>query len=126
MKRIVLIFLVFITISCTKDKLEDASLEGEWILTNVSCFCYFGEDYDFTSNSLTFNSKENEITVENNEEFTFLMESGTYNYLGKDDQISFDDNRSYIFSIEGSTLSLSYVDDPSLADDEISYTYRKK
>lgn len=124
MKKAIFIFLIFLATSCTKDELEDTSLDGEWILTNVSCFCYFEDDHDFSTSSIIFNTDENQATIENKGE-THLMESGVYGYASKNEQISFGNNRWYIFSVEGSKLTLIYVDEPGLADDEISYTYER-
>lgn len=126
MKRIAITFLLLALCSCSKNKLDDAPLDGEWILTNVACFCYFEEDYDFTTSSIIFDVNNNQITVKNEGELTFLRESGTYSYSGKENEISFDNNKSYTFSIEDSVLTLNYIDEPNIADDEVSYIYRKK
>lgn len=125
MKKLILFILIVCVVSCSKEDLKDSSLEGEWILTKVSCYCGFGQDYDFSTSKVRFNTEENKITIENKGEFSFLRESGTYNYSGNDNRISFDDNSSYIFRIEGTTLYLSFIDEPGIADDEVNYTYIK-
>ena len=151
MKKLILFILIVFTISCAKEDLKDgsledvkdsslegvkdnslevedvknSSLEGEWILTKVDCYCPFLEDYDFSTNSIRFNTQQNKITIENQDDFYFLRESGTYNYAKEGDRISFDNNKSYIFRIESAILYLSFIDEPSITDDEVSYTYRK-
>ena len=49
---------------------QTTPLEGKWILTNVSCFCVFGENPDFNGHKLTF--ENNVLMVENTGEFKFL------------------------------------------------------
>jgi hypothetical protein len=114
--------------SCNKNNVDDDALEGEWILTDVSCFCYFEEDYDFTTNKIIFDTENSQIAVESDSRFNLLKESGTYSYSGKKNEIYFDNDKKlrYTFSIEGFELTLIYQDDPDYLDDEISYIYRKK
>ena len=118
-------------VSCSNKEVEDNSevkdnsLEGEWVLNNVACFCGFGQDYDFSSSTITFNTAENKITIENNGEFQFLRESGTYSYSGKDNTLEFDNGNSYIFEIDGADLRLIFEDEPNIADDEITFYYSR-
>lgn len=127
-KYYILIASIFLFISC--DKLEEVTpmqndLNGQWELQNVSCFCFFEDDYDFTTTTVDIKVAEGTAAFEHTEA-TFVIASGVYVYSVKNGQISFDDNRWYIFSIEDSTLTLSFVDDPAIADDEITFTFKKK
>ncbi|QLG45690.1 hypothetical protein [Costertonia aggregata] len=125
-KLIFLVFTVFV-VSCSKnnDTPDDISLEGDWVLTNVICFCGFGQDYDFSGNTISFDTRANKITVQNTGEFDFLAEPGTYAYSGSGNQITLND-RSYVFEIEEeTTLRLIFADEPLIADDEVTFTYRK-
>ena len=48
------ILLLFLLISCSKSQdisFED-NLNGKWILNKVTCYCFFGEEYDFSKNSI--------------------------------------------------------------------------
>ena len=118
------LFLIFL-VSCSKGEPEDSSLEGKWVLTDVACFCGFGEDYDFSTSMIEFDTAKNKITIENNGEYQFLRESGTYNYSGKDNTIKFDNGGSYIFEIDSANLRIVLEDDPNIADDEITFYYKR-
>lgn len=118
------LFLIFL-ISCSKSEPEDSFLEGKWVLNDVACFCGFGEDYDFSTSTIVFDTDRNKITIENNGEYQFLRESGTYNYSGKDKTIKFDKGGSYIFEIDGANLRLVLEDKPNIADDEITFYYKR-
>lgn len=125
MKKISCIFFVFLLCACSKNEPEDNALEGSWVLTNVICFCGFGEDYDFSTTTLVFDASKNQLTIENNGEYEFIRESGTYSYTGNSDQIRLDNGNSYTFKIEGSTLQLFYIDEPNIADDEVTYQFKR-
>jgi len=115
--------------SCTDDdnggEVNDDGLEGQWTLTNVSCFCAFGENPDFSATHIIFNLGANELEVSNTGENVYFRENGTYTYLGNDNRLTFNDGRSYTFAINGSELSLVFVDEPNIADDEVSYTFTR-
>lgn len=130
MKNYFFLFIgLFLLNSC--DELEEVgplmetTLNGRWELQSVSCFCFFEDDYDFTTTSLVINTTEVTATFEHAED-TFILDSGIYSFTINNDQISFGEDRWYIFSIEDSTLTLTFVDNPNLADDEISYTFMRQ
>ena len=129
MKKIVLFFILGVFISCTDkndDFITDASLAGEWELTDVICFCGFEENVDFSTNKLLFNTIENRITVihETNDNYFYI--SGVFNYELDIDTITLEgDTRSYTYAVEGDILTLTYIDDPMIADDEITYKYSR-
>lgn len=128
MKNIFLTVLCILLVSCNPDDepaIADAALEGEWILTNVGCFCGFEPDTDFTLTRLIFEPENNKITVIQDGDYTFFREAGVYYYGGQGDRFGFSDNSVYRFEINGSLLTLTYQDNPRIADDEVFYTLRR-
>ncbi|MFS4454698.1 lipocalin family protein [Maribacter sp. 2304DJ31-5] len=123
MKKSVFTLLTILCISCSKEELKDTTLQGEWVLDNVVCFCGFGPDYDFSSTTITFNTNENKISIRNSGEFTFLRDTGTYSYTGEGNRITMDNERFYVFDVEDNTLTLIFVDEPNIADDEVTYSF---
>ena len=131
MSKFNLIFsLAFLLLSCSKGEegkeFDDNSLEGSWVLTNVSCFCGFPEDNDFTETHLLFDTEENKVTVDNRGKYEYFKPSGTYSYSGEDNRIKFEDGRDYRFEINKEILNLIFIDEPNIADDEITYTLEKE
>ena len=111
--------MCILLVSCNPDDepaIADAALEGEWILTNVACFCGFEPDTDFTLTRLIFEPENNKITV---------IQDGDYSYGGQGDRFGFSDNSVFRFEINGSLLTLTYQDNPRIADDEVFYTLRR-
>ena len=125
--KVVLLMIFSVLVSCSNDDGENnATLDGKWMLTDAICFaCGFESDFDYSVYTLTFDLKENHVTAENTEEFTFFRSSGIHNFSLSENQITFDDKSSYIFELKGSTLRLVYVDNPDLFDDETVLTYTK-
>jgi len=123
MKRITTILLLALFLaSCTKDTDDviNVELEGKWVLTDVSCFCGFGEGYDFSGHKITF--KASDLSIENSGEYEFLNNaSGSYTVDGN--LITLNNGKKYTYVIEGTTLKLTYVDDPGIADDEVLMVY---
>ncbi len=108
--------------SCTKDHDDviNVELEGKWVLTDVSCFCGFGEGYDFSGHKIIF--KASDLSIENSGEYEFLNNaSGSYTVDGN--LITLNNGKQYTYVIEGTTLKLTYVDDPGIADDEVLMVY---
>lgn len=130
MKRILLVFVLGILFSCTDsndDGVADSNLQGEWVLTDVSCFCYFGEDNDFSTSKLLFSSTENKVTVIHEGNDNYFHTSGVFNYELNDDVLTIErETRSYTYSVEGDDLTLVYIDEPMIADDEVTYKYKRK
>ncbi len=128
MKAIFLTVLCILLVSCMQDDepvIADAALEGEWVLTNVACFCFFEPDTDFTSTRLIFEPEDSKITVIHDGDLSFFREAGVYYYGGQGNRIGFSDNSVYRFEINGSLLTLTYQDEPEIADDEVFYTLRR-
>ncbi len=125
---LVALALLLSSSSCSKDKDADdipTGLTGEWICQNVSCFCNFSPDEDFSDHRLQCASDQLRLTVTNREDGWFLAPSGEYGYAVANDIITIND-REYQFSIKENQLALHYQDDPQIADDEVSYYYIKK
>jgi hypothetical protein len=123
-----LILLSLLLFACNPDDepvIADAVLEGEWVLTNVSCFCGFEPETDFTLTRILFDTDNDKITVIQNGENTFFREAGEYFYGGQGDRIGFADDTVYRFEINGSLLTLTFQDSLQIADDEISYTFKR-
>ena len=125
MKRIAAILVLFIVIaSCTKDNDDviNTELEGKWILTNVSCFCGFGENPDFSTHKITFQGSN--LNVENSGENQFLTNAaGSYTVNGN--IITLKGGAQYTYVIKDDTLALTFIDNPEIADDEIFLEYLK-
>lgn len=117
--------LVVLTLaSCTKDNddIVNTELEGKWVLTNASCFCYFGENPDFSTHKITFVGSN--LEVENSDVNQFLANAaGSYTVNGN--MITLKDGVQYSYVINGDVLELTFVDDPELADDELFLEYLK-
>ena len=119
---------VFTLLSCTKKSpVELPELEGQWILTNVSCFCYF-DDYDFTTNQLWFFPEEEKLLSKGpiGNSFSISDLNDPTGYTLKDSILSMKGSKNeYHIELKGNQLSLSYIDNPQIADDEIWYYFEK-
>ncbi|WP_375325614.1 hypothetical protein [Flagellimonas sp. GZD32] len=125
-KPIILLTVLFHLGGCSKDDeyVVDVALSGEWTLNSASCFCYFGDDFDFSDHRLTFDSSEQKVVVQNSEKTSFITESGTYTF-GNNGRILNINGRKYSYEISGDDLQLTFVDDPAIADDEIALFYTR-
>ena len=123
MKKILLIGCLLGMLGCSNN--DDVGIDptGEkWVLNNVSCFCFFEDDFDFSTHTIRFNPDNNTVIVENAESTAFLAPAGTYSYSVDGSIITIDD-RKYRYEETGDSLVLTYVDEPTIADDEVSYFY---
>jgi len=124
-KLFTVLFLTLLFVSCSNDNDDDLNtpLEGKWTLTNVSCFCAFGNDPDFSGHKLTFEG--NNLKVENTGQFEFLTDAaGTYTIQGN--IITFKNGRQYTYVLKTDVLELTFVDNPQIADDEIFMAYKRE
>ena len=122
-----LMILVFL-ISCDSDNdtiIQDTGLNGEWILQEVSCFCAFDAQVDFSQTRLIFETDANILTVINEGTDRFFKEAGEYQYGGQNNILDFTDNTSYQFEVSGNQLTLVYLDNPNIADDEVAYFFSR-
>lgn len=127
MKRFFLLILVLVFSCETSDDqvILDNQLEGEWMLTEISCFCAFDPEIDFTETRLLFDVDTSSVTVINDGNYQLFKESGIYKYGGQNNILSFPDETSYQFEVKRSQLSLIYLDDPNIADDEVAYYFKR-
>ena len=118
------LFLTFLLVSCSNDNDDGVStdLEGKWTLTNVSCFCAFGNNPDFSGHKITFVG--NNLEVGNTGEFKFLIDAaGAYTTQGN--VITLKNGRQYTYVVKTDVLELTFVDNPQIADDEIFMVYKR-
>ena len=119
--------LLILFAACSQDDGPrfDASLTGEWVLQKAVCFCFFGEDYDFSVHRLNFKTEAREVEVENGGgDIFFIAQNGNYPYTVQGGHIKLFD-KSYTYEIQGDSLIMNFVDQPEIADDEISLYYSR-
>lgn len=126
-KIITILLLTILAVSCSADNPEEGvvnvELEGNWVLENVSCFCYFEPETDFTTHRISFSGSK--LTVVSEGDTFFLTASGDYNYTVEGNLISLPNGAQYRYQVDNQQLQLIFVDNPELADDEVSFTYYK-
>ena len=114
---------------CQKDNITKSSdeLKGQYILKNVSCFCFF-ENYDFSVNQLWFFPNKNLLVTKGDEydgvSISIPNEPSEY-YLIDDVLTLTQSNREYIVTFNNYEVTLTFIDDPLIADDEITYYFKK-
>lgn len=125
MKKVLILFFIIGFASCfnNNDEVEGDSLNGQWTLTNVSCFCDFPDPPEFNLTQVTFVSVDNEVIVSNTGSQIYFRENGTYTYSQNNNRITFNNGDSYDFEITGNTMQLVFVDRPEIADDEVTYSF---
>ncbi|MFS4468681.1 lipocalin family protein [Maribacter sp. 2210JD10-5] len=126
-KYLILACTIILLGSCSNDQdaFIDNSLEGTWELVNISCFCFFEPDIDFTATKITFAVDDKTLTVTQADDNSLFKEAGQYTYEGEKNEIRLSANESYTYLIEELTLRLVFVDNPNIADDEVSYEFRR-
>lgn len=128
MKRFLGLMILVFLISCDSDNdpiIQDTGLNGEWILQEVSCFCAFDADVDFSETRLVFDTQKSTLTVIHEGSERFFKEAGEYKYGGQNNILDFTDNTSYQFEVTGNQLTLVYLDRLEIADDEVVYSFRR-
>lgn len=124
-KSIIFLAVLFVFASCSSDdNIVNPELDQTWVLNNVSCFCFFGDDFDFSAHTIAFNTSAGTVTIVNSADSSFIAASGTYSYSDNGEVIEIE-GRRYTYEIKGSTLTLNFVDNPNIADDEVSYFYTR-
>ena len=125
MKRLFIVLLMTVmVVACSKDDDDNGNtvLEGTWTLTNVSCFCYFGDNPDFSTHKLIV--EDNNLEVENSGDFNFFA-NATGNFTIQGNVITFNNGQEYTYVVKPGVLELTFVDEPSIADDEIFFAYKQ-
>lgn len=118
--------VLLLSAACSREDspLTDVSLKGEWVLQKAECYCFFGEDYDFSGHSLVFGTEPKEVLVVQGDDPYFITPAGTYPYTAQQGLLRLAD-QDYTYEIKGDSLVLTTVDDPRLADDELRLHYRR-
>ena len=126
MKKIILAVCLLGIIGCNSDDngIPIDPTGEKWILDNVACFCFFGDDFDFSTHTLQFNVDNQTVIIENEGNTAFLAPAGTYPYTVDGSIITIEDVQ-YLYEEDGKSLVLTYVDEPGIADDEVSYSYTR-
>ncbi|WP_299321996.1 hypothetical protein [uncultured Maribacter sp.] len=125
LKLVAVLFLLFISCSDDDRIIDDMALEGDWILSNVACYCFFGEDVDFSLTTINFDVSRAMVTVSNESEYIFFRENGEHFYGGQANRINFSDGAVYFFETRGEQLTLTFEDNPDIADDEVTYVFTR-
>ncbi|TLP82646.1 hypothetical protein [Maribacter sp. ACAM166] len=128
MKVKLLVVLTMLLSACNQDDepaIVDTALEGDWVLSQVLCYCGFDPDTDFALTQINFDTERDLVTVTQNGEYTFFREAGEYFYGGQVDRIGFSDDSVYRFEVDESRLTLTFQDNPQIADDEVTYVFKR-
>ena len=130
MKYYVIAFLFLFSMCEQNDKStkEDINIvKGQYILQNVSCYCWF-QDYDFTVNQLWFFPKEQLLVskgiVSDGVSITRPNEPKSY-FIADGILTLTKSKKQYTIEIKADEIVLSFIDDPRIADDEITYSFKK-
>lgn len=126
MKSFVISFFLLL-FTCQKQDIEVfESFEGQWVLENVSCFCYFEND-SFETNQLWFFSGEHLLLSKgiSGKSVGISEINKPQKYSVDGNTLSLSNGRNYTFDLKNNKLMLHYIDVPEVADDEISYTFVK-
>ncbi len=128
MKYFLLSFL-FVIQMCQKDNNTNSlgELEGQYILQNVVCECFF-EDYNFNGNQLWFFPNKSLILSKGSEYMRVSISTpnqpAEYNLI--DNILTLNQsNRQYLVNANNDEVTLTFIDDPLIADDEITYYFKK-
>lgn len=128
MKKLLLITLWCLFLACVDDDdpaVDDIALKGEWVLSDISCYCTFDPEIDFLQTHIFFDTEEGSLTVTHNSEYNLFKKEGVYYYGGQGFIIDFADDTAYQFNVRGNQLILVYLDDPDIADDEVTYYFTR-
>lgn len=121
MKNIIYVILIVFIIACDEDSVDKVdnsqlpySLNGEWVLQSISCFCPLKVDYK-KSQIWTFDTLNSTINIKNLKELEddLSYEEGDYIYELNENVIHIKDNRSFLLTIKNNALQIG----TSVADD---------
>ena len=130
MKKIIVAFLFLFSMCEQNDKLTKENIniiKGQYILQNVSCYCFF-QDYDFTKNQLWFFPKKKLLVSKGifNDAVNILSPNEPKSYFIADGILTLTKSKKqYKIEIKADEIVLSFIDDPRIADDEITYFFKK-
>lgn len=117
-----LLLAALFMVSCSKDNDDviNVELEGQWELSDAICFCFFGENPDFSTHKISFEGST--LAITNSGEYEFLTNAeGSYEVSGN--LITLSNGNQYRYSMDGDTLTLTFVDKQEIADDELTLLY---
>lgn len=126
MKSIVFGFFLLL-FTCQKAEVKVIeTLEGQWVLEDVSCFCNF-DNFTFQNNQLWFFPSESLMLSKGivGEAVGISELNQPKKYSVKAQTLTLSNGRSYTYEMKDNKLMLHYIDVPEIADDEISYTFIK-
>lgn len=75
MRKILLIVSMCLFVACVEDDdpaVDDVALEGEWVLSDIRCYCSFDTEIDFSQTHILFDTEEGSLTVTHNSEHNFF------------------------------------------------------
>ena len=123
-QTLIVLLMTVMVVACSKDDDDKGNMEldGTWTLTNVSCFCYFGDNPDFSTHKLIFEG--NGLEAENTGDFNFFA-NATGNFTVQGNMITLNNGQQYTYEVKPGILELTFVDEPGIADDEIFFAYKK-
>jgi len=126
MKKIIVFLLaIFLISSCSISNIGSKDLNGKWYLQEAFCYCYFGDNFDFSSHTLTFDLETKKVLVKNKAASYFIEQNGTYDIKTKVNELTINNAVSFTYEILGSTLTLVKIDEPNIADDELTLIYKR-
>jgi hypothetical protein len=124
-------FFFFLIVACDKnDSLTDIpkNLEGQWILDNVVCFCYFGEvgNENFSDQQLWF-SENLLYPIGPNNDIPNIAPLGKIHEFNLRGEVLIlkQSGKKYTLEVNGNNLTLTFVDNEMIADDEIAFYFKK-
>ena len=124
-----LLFLALTLLSCSKENEPIPNdLQGQWILKEVFCFCYF-DDYDFTQNQLWIFTDEKVLLAKGplENEINIVPLNDPASFAVKDQVLEIGNSkRSYSYEQKDDKLTLTYIDNPMIADDEITFVFERR
>ncbi len=125
MKYSITAFLLLV-FTCEKTDVEMVQpIEGQWLLEDVSCFCFFEKD-SFKDSQLWFFPTTAQLVSKGIEGKSFSISAlNTPEAYMLVDNVLHIGSKRYMLAHEGDRMTLSYIDNPKIADDEITFYYRK-
>ncbi len=120
--------MTIITASCSgNDDNETAMLEGNWYLAKIECYCVFDPSIDIKDFTLSFETKQNVVYIDNpTEDYFYISRSGSHAYILEGNILKVEDAEPYTFEVKGANMILTRIDDPGIADDELVLYYEKR
>jgi hypothetical protein len=128
MKKLFVLALAALSLlGCEEEEVQASFLEGQWVLKDVSCFCYFDPETNFDKHYIWFFPNIGLMVANGTQSDLYFKEPGkVYKFNVKDNTVGFSDsNRRFTYKITENTLELQYVDNPQIADDEITYYFER-